>query len=55
MRFIFSKLMVIPPSIFDPPGTAEWPPLFAAKGHCVNREMSIEVETSLAFSGLKIH
>jgi hypothetical protein len=51
----FSKLIVMPPSMFDPPGTAECPPLFAANGHCVNREMSIEVETSNAFSGLKMH
>jgi hypothetical protein len=47
--------MVIPPSMFEPPGTAEWPPLRAANGHCVNREIRIVVETSRAFSGLTIH
>jgi hypothetical protein len=53
--FILSKLMVIPPSMFEPPGTAECPPLFAANGHCVSRDKSIEVDTSRAFSGLNTH
>jgi hypothetical protein len=35
--------MVIPPSMFEPPGTAEWPPLRAANGHCVNREIKMTI------------
>lgn len=51
----FSKLMVMPPSMLEPPATAECPPLFAAKGHCVRRDRRIEVDTSRAFAGLKTH
>jgi hypothetical protein len=45
----------MPPPMLEPPGTAECPPLLAANGHCVNREMSIDVEMSRGFVGLTTH
>ena len=53
--FSFSKLIVTPPSMFEPPGTAECPPLFAANGHCVSLAKRIAIDTSDGFSGLKTH
>lgn len=41
----------MPFSMFEAPVNAEWPPLFAANGHCVRRDSSTSVETSRAFSG----
>ena len=52
--FISSNEIVIPPSMLDAPGNAACPPLFAANGHCVIREISTALETARALAGLKM-
>jgi len=49
----FSIETVIPPSIFEAPLKAAWPPPFTAKGHCVKRDNRTREDTSMVDVGLK--
>ncbi len=52
--FRLAKETVMPPSMFDAPWNAAWPPLFIAKGHVVNRDSKITTDTASLSGALKI-
>lgn len=54
MPAIFSKDIVIPPSILEAPAKAACPPLLAAKGHFDQRERRTRADTWVALVGVKM-
>lgn len=52
--FRLAKEMVMPSWMLEAPAKAAWPPLLAAKGHCVRRDRRTATDTWPASVGLKM-